>query len=136
MTEALEWHDPRSWGLDEIPEYEKIYLGPYANFYAKVSKEDAPRLMKFLWHLAQESNPRCWYARRTDRRDGKDHTVYMHRDILERCQHRPSNRHVLGDHKSGDTLDNRRSNLRWSTPKENVTNRNGYPVWRLEWRPE
>jgi hypothetical protein len=51
----------------------------------------------------------------TGRRDGRK--VYMHREIMK-C---PSDKEI--DHVNGDTLDNRRCNLRVCTSRENKRNR-------------
>jgi hypothetical protein len=51
-------------------------------------------------------------------------TVRMHREILIRADPRPAGELVVlqGDHRNGQTLDNRRANLRWLLPAENRAN--------------
>lgn len=57
--------------------------------------------------------------------------VYMHRVILERATGNPVPKHKRVDHINGDRLDNRRSNLRVVTPRENVLNKHTPPSGEL-----
>lgn len=76
----------------------------------KVDHEDAA-LEKVRWH-ANYSAPSKPYA--VGRIEGR--RVYMHRIITAA----PVDLHV--DHVNGDSLDNRRANLRIGTPAENLRN--------------
>jgi len=58
-----------------------------------------------------------YYAARFQRLNGISSTIYMHRDIMN-C---PLNKEV--DHINGDSLDNRRENLRICSRQENNANR-------------
>lgn len=66
------------------------------------------------WYAWFNPSTKSFYAVRTEVENGKKRTVYMHRLIT-----RPSGRLVV-DHKNGNTLDNRGSNLRLCTQRENV----------------
>jgi len=83
--------------------------------YAIIDTEDLRRLSRFRWHASTKSlksfKPRI-YAQRND----GDKRVYMHREILS----------VDGsqeiDHINGNTLDNRKANLRVCTSRQNAQN--------------
>ena len=79
---------------------------------AIVDDEDYEWLSKYKWCARREDGDH-WYAIRKSA--GKH--LRMHREILK-C---PETLHV--DHKNGDGLDNRRSNLRTCSNKQNGANR-------------
>lgn len=76
------------------------------------------------WTEHRRENGRSYVTRtyRTGRKDGKTKTVAMHRLILERIVGRPLLRAEMTDHKDGDGLNNRRSNLRLADNSKNQQN--------------
>jgi len=78
---------------------------------ALVDDEDFEWLSQWKW-LADGGERNGVYAMRVDRQS----RVYMHRLILQPALG------LVGDHINGHTLDNRRSNLRSCTPRENKIN--------------
>ena len=81
---------------------------------AIIDAEDAERILAFTWHATAMG----YAARKRQRRDGPGpHLVYMHRFILG------VDDGVHVDHADGNTLNNRRSNLREATPQQNQRNR-------------
>ncbi len=88
----------------------------------QVAKVDATLFDQLNSHRWQARWNRCtksFYAVRTlPRRDGKV-TVLMHREVLGLSKGDTRD----GDHKNGDTLDNRRANLRGSSRSQNGMNR-------------
>lgn len=81
---------------------------------AIVNNRDFARLNKFKWHAS--FNGWTWYAQRSigPRNDRKK--IHMHREILG-CKNGQE-----ADHKNGNGLDNRRSNLRKATSVQNNRN--------------
>jgi hypothetical protein len=75
-----------------------------------VDDQDFDWLNQFKWHY----NARC-YAVRTEYKP-KKHTIFMHREIIK------TPKGLFTDHKNGNTLDNRRDNLRVATSKDNQRN--------------
>jgi len=84
--------------------------------FALVDEEDFFRLSLFRWFASRPAGCRSPYAVRTDGRS----KIAMHREIL---------RAPLVDHVNGNTLDNRRQNLRAATVAQNLWNR-GKPLRR------
>jgi hypothetical protein len=80
-----------------------------------VDDEDYEDLAACKWYA--DVTPRGYvYAKRTVRANGRRYGVKMHRAILGAND----GKHV--DHANRDTLDNRRSNLRFATRSENTAN--------------
>lgn len=88
---------------------------------AVVDNQDYEMLMQWSWYFGEDGNGRG-YARRTISEGRVKHKVRMHHQIMGK----PPFGFVC-DHINGDTLDNRRCNLRFCTPKQNLRNRG---VWR------
>lgn len=65
-------------------------------------------LNRHYWRAVQSHN--CWYAKRRYWVNGKLHDVFMHRIIAN------THKGMVCHHRNGDSLDNRRYNLRNMTP--------------------
>lgn len=85
--------------------------------FAIIDIEDYPRVKKFLW-FAVRTPRNTFYAR-----SGKDNeNCLLHRFILDQAS---IDVEMVVDHKNGNGLDNRKSNLRVCTQSENSRNRSG-----------
>lgn len=87
-------------------------------FFTKVDDEDYERLAVHRW----QAHPRCGYPNKIGvtrglKKDHKSLTITMAREIVNA----PNGKYV--DHINGDTLDNRKCNLRICSNAENVRNR-------------
>ena len=74
---------------------------------------------KFKWHASRQRD--AFYAGRKVWDRGRDRPLSLHRAIMGE----PDGYEV--DHLNGDTLDNRRTNLRIATVSQNQHNRRGAP---------
>lgn len=85
---------------------------------ALIDAEDAERVNQFKWTLQvkKDRKKKTMYARRSIWSKEKQTTVWLHRFILNA----PENMQV--DHKNGDGLDCRKSNLRLATNSQNHCN--------------
>ena len=84
------------------------YIKLTKNQRAMVDDEDFDVLSKLRWYANWYPNIKGYYARRQ--------TKLMHRFIMNA----PNGKQV--DHINGDTLDNRKSNLKVCTARENTSN--------------
>jgi len=91
---------------------EKIELT--RGLFATVSDEDYEELSKYKWGVL--SSKGIFYATRWGKtEDGKRFHILMHSVILHGAK--------MTDHINGNTLDNRRENLRECTPSQNQANK-------------
>lgn len=87
-----------------------------------VDEKDWYELKKYKWHAQWNGNKKGYYAVRSiphPEKEGKQTTKYMHRSIMGLKF--GDKRQV--DHINGNTLDNRRENLRVVSPRQNQENR-------------
>jgi hypothetical protein len=94
----------------------EIKLGR-SSHVALVDSRDEGRVRQFRWQLKVRKNaPGQFYAHRTYMVDGRKANVSLHAFIMNAAPGQ------LVDHENGKGLDNRRSNLRFATHRENATN--------------
>jgi HNH endonuclease/AP2 domain len=88
----------------------------------KVAIIDACDAWVLEWKWFAHKKRDAWYAERTDNSRERQRTVLLHRIILvaDTGVDFPG---MLADHRNGNSLDNRRSNLRWSDYSESGRNR-------------
>lgn len=79
---------------------------------AIVDDEDFPWLVQWNWYCNDSG-----YAVRNGQGSENANTIRMHREIMKATDEK------MIDHINGDTLDNRKSNLRFATISQNLMNR-------------
>lgn len=81
-----------------------------------VDEADYPELSRYVWCLRQHTSYLRYAYRYARKPDGKYARIKMHNQIMQ-----PPKGFSI-DHVNGDTLDNRRSNLRLATPRQQAQN--------------
>ncbi len=82
--------------------------------YAIVDVEDYESLNSVKWHAVENYN--TWYAYRSERINGKNRSIQMHRKIINPPEDK------IVDHVNHNGLDNRKANLRLVSHEQNVWN--------------
>jgi hypothetical protein len=100
--------------LCDLEDFIEVPLGPDLRYSAKISCQDL-HIMDYKWHVSAHGKIHRLYAVRfTGNSRHKQTKIFMHREIL-----RPGTG-MVSDHINGDSLDNRRHNLRELTHGENA----------------
>lgn len=92
------------------------YISLTNNLFALVDWDDAEWLSQWNWYAGKSR--KLTYVQKEPRRDDVFRQTKMHQLILE-----TSGRSITPDHRNGNGLDNRRSNLRLANHREQSINR-------------
>lgn len=103
----------------ELPLFDTIRI-PLTQGYTTIIDAADGDLAQRCWHVEQYGS--CFYARHTGPRSSGRKKTRLHRVVMERILGRPLRSSENVDHINGDSLDNRRANLRLATPTENARN--------------
>lgn len=97
---------------------------PLSRGYVAIVDDEDADLAEKKWrvNIGPHSSARPYGIRQWGPRGASSHE-YMHRAVAERAYGPAEGRHV--DHINGDSLDNRRANLRWLARAENQRNLGG-----------
>lgn len=101
----------------------RVYLSPNDDsIFCLVSQEDYAWALQWKWQFTWDRHKVKKYATRsTTYAGGRREKIYLHKAILERKGDKPlSAKHTIGDHGDSDSLNNRRDNLEYVTPKQNA----------------
>jgi hypothetical protein len=112
-----------------------IYLDASGELFCVVDLEDYAWAMQWRWKAVRSRGAKVkWYAYRTTRTLQQRHvSIWLHKEICLRGNGLPpTERHTVGDHQNGNSLDNRRLNLKWATLSQNRQNRHGIALKQLQ----
>lgn len=117
----VDFWDPNNWPLYNAGHEWRIYANARASVWSIVDEDDYLFFNGHLWH-ALNTKGKSYLARSIGPRHARN-LLYLHREIMKRSGViPPSNYHVLVDHINGNSMDNRKENLRWATVLENNRN--------------
>lgn len=100
----------------------RIYANDHASVWAVVDEEDYLWAIRWRWGKKFNSDKKKIYLYRHSRKV----SIYLHKEICHRAHgDPPTEKHIIGDHRNGDSLDCQRHNLRWATLSQNRRNTHG-----------
>lgn len=120
--------DPTTWDAFLPQGPRRVFLSDSDDsLFALIDPDDYAWVSRHRWSIvksrARGDNPRKLYAVRKESGWSGGRTIYLHKEVLERSGIKPpSDKHVIGDHRNGDSLDCRKINLRWATHAMNAKN--------------
>lgn len=101
----------------------KLFLRRTADIHCLIDPEDYEWAIKWKWDTVGSRNCLNRYASRATWANGKRARLYLHKEIMKRSGVKPKYKdRTMVDHINGNTLDNRRCNLRWANAAMNRHN--------------
>ena len=124
------WDDPNILFAFSEPHEFRIYGKDDASIWAVVDEVDYHRLIRWRWNVKLCRSQIPYLRRAVGVNQGgvrlKTYSVYLHVDVMQATGIAPpSEHHRIVDHRNGNSLDCRRANLRWATPRMNARNKFG-----------
>lgn len=102
----------------------RIYLDARCEVFCLVSAIDYDWVTQWRWSWKWDRTKQKRYAFRTSWEGGRRVSVYLHKYLLNHWRKpQESEKHTIGDHQNGESLDNQRDNLEWATVSQNRRNR-------------
>jgi hypothetical protein len=103
-----------------------------SSIFCLVDEWDFDWASQWKWKVVGSKRCRKTYFVRTTRWKGRHVSIWLHKEICLRANGLPPNDEAtVADHLNGDSLVNRRSNLRWADMFQNFENRNGVAAMQL-----
>lgn len=102
--------------------WRRLDLSERHGIWCIVDADDYDWIIQHRWNYGWHRNTRWkFYAKRNV--GSERSTVYLHRKILQRAYPDVVADDFHGDHRNGQSLDNRKANLRWLTADQNRRHR-------------
>lgn len=122
-TQALDFAHQVGVLLAPTP-WRQLWLSERHGIWCLVDADDWDWIVQWRWNWAWHRNSRwALYAKRNV--GAARSTLYLHRELMKYIE--PDADHsLLVDHVNGQSLDNRKTNLRWATVAQNNANRVPY----------
>jgi hypothetical protein len=100
----------------------RLCLSERHDIWCLVDADDWPWISETTWNYGWHAKtPWKFYAKRNV--GPARSTLYLHREILLRFERVVGAGALVVDHINGQSLDNRKANLRWVTPRVNSANK-------------
>ena len=102
--------------IEDCGDYIKIFFFNKGHGYCMVDKEDYWKVKDYCWSRLQTRTKGLYYTKANSRGNFKMQSVRMHRILF------PTEEGFIPEHKDGNGLNNRKSNLRPATNSQNNMN--------------
>jgi hypothetical protein len=102
--------------------FRRLTLSTRHDVWCLVDADDWPWIIHTNWNFGWHAKTRWKYYAKRNVGTARS-TVYLHREILRRAYPEVDPAELHGDHINGQSLDNRKVNLRYLTPEDNARSR-------------
>lgn len=109
----------REHDVPEVEDVVRITLSKCGEYFATIDARHWPLVSRWRWSLHHCGKGKLYARAERDPDTGEKVRIYMHRLIAQEVLgEAPTKKHVV-DHRDGDGLNNRETNLRWLDGYEN-----------------